>query len=241
MKKMPDSPEVIFDEYIRDWQAAFGNGLEAVILYGSVVRGEFEAQDSDINFLVILQAGAMQKLRTAIPLMEKWRQHGVVAPLVLTRDFLRASLDSFPIEILSLKRQHRTLFGEDVLQDLSPAPPQLRLQLEREIKGNLIHLWKGFVSVGHDRKALHELLVRSISDFYALFETFLFLKNVPIPVTRQEVFQQVARVAGLEEGFIAPLLRLHERESRPYREELWKLTEAYITQIEKLAEYIDRM
>lgn len=241
MKKAPASPETIFAEYINDWQTAFSSGLEAIILYGSVVRGEYSGQNSDINFLVILKPEAMKKLRVAIPLTEKWRQHGVVAPLVLTRDFLRASLDSFPIEILSLKRHHRALFGEDVLQDLSLSPQHVRLQLEREIKGKLVHLWKGFLSVGSERNALHDLLVRSISDLYALFEAFLFLKNEEIPVKRKELFQQVARVANLDESFIAPLLRLHEHESRPYREELWKLTEDYLAQIEKFSDYIDRM
>ncbi len=241
MKKMPATPETIFAEYITDWQTAFGSGLEAIILYGSVVRGEYSDQNSDINFLVMLKPEAMNKLRAAIPLTEKWRQHGVVAPLVLTRDFLRASLDSFPIEILSLKRHYRVLFGEDVLQDLSPSPQHVRLQLEREIKGKLVHLWKGFLSVGSERNALHDLLVRSISDLYALFEAFLFLKNEEIPAKRQALFQQVARAANLEESFIAPLLRLHDHESRPYREELWKLTEDYLAQIEKLTECIDRM
>jgi predicted nucleotidyltransferase len=241
MKKIPESPEAIFKEYVTDWQTAFGREVESVILYGSGARGEYVAGKSDINFLVILTSLGMTKLRYAVEIVEKWRERAVAVPLALTRDYLHASLDSFPIEFLNMKRNHRVVFGEDVLANLEISPQNLRLQLERELKGKLLHLREGLLNMGHDRKALQEWLERTIPIFAALFETFLFLKGESIPTTWKEVFQKVVQVANWDGSFVESLFRLQQQTSRLYREELWKLLEDYIAQIEKLTVCVDRL
>jgi predicted nucleotidyltransferase len=241
LKKYPESPESIFKEYVTDWQTAFGREVEAILLYGSAARGEYVAGKSDINFLVVVTPAGMNRLREAVEITEKWRRRSVAVPLVLTRDYIQASLDSFPIEFLNMQRHHRVVFGSDALAGLEISPQNLRLQLEREIKGKLLHLREGWLSLGHDRRALSDLLVRSIPTFAALCEAFLFLKEEKIPTARKEIFQKVVQVAGLNGDFVESLFRLPEKEHRLYREELWKLVEDYIAQIEKLAAYLDRM
>jgi len=241
MKKFPESPETIFKEYVTDWQTAFGREVESIILYGSAARGEYVAGKSDINFLVTLTPAGMAKLRQAVAITERWRSRGVAVPRVLTRDYIQASLDSFPIEFLDMKLHHRVLFGADPLADLRISPPNLRLQLEREFKGNLLHLREGLLGTGHDRDGLRNLLLRTIRVFAALFEAFLFFKNETIPDTHKAIFQKVADLTVLDSGFIAPLFRLQEKNENLYREELWKLMEDYINQIEKLTNYIDHM
>jgi predicted nucleotidyltransferase len=241
MKKFPESPESIFKEYVTDWQTAFGREVEAIMLYGSAAAGEYVAGKSDINFLVVLTPAGMAKLWQAVEITEKWRPRGVQVPRVFTRDYMRASLDSFPIEFLDMKLHHRAVFGADPLADLQISPPNLRLQLEREIKGKLLHLREGLLGTGHDRDGLRNLLLRTIPAFAALFEAFLFLKNETIPSTRRETFQKVAAIANLESGFIANLFHLQEKSDHLYREDLWKLMEDYISQIEKLTHYVDRL
>jgi hypothetical protein len=176
-----------------------------------------------------------------VEITEKWRRRAVAVPLVLDRDYIHASLDSFPIEFLNIKRHYRVVLGEDVLARLEFSPQNLRLQLERELKGKLLHLREGLLGMGENRRALRDLLERSIPAFAALFEAFLFLKGETIPSTRKEVFKEVVRVANLGGGFVGSLFRLREQENRLYREELWKLMEDYITQIEKLTTFVDRM
>ena len=241
MNKAPETPEVIFKDYIADWQTAFGRDVQSIILYGSGARGEYVAGKSDINFLVVLSPAGMAGLRRAVEITEKWRKRSVAVPLVLTHDYIQTSLDSFPIEFLNIKRHYRLIFGEDVLMNLEISSPNLRLQLERELKGKLLHLREGLLNLGHDRDGLRNLLLSTIPTFAALFEAFLFLKNEKIPTTKQEIFNGTARSANLNGSFIESLFRLLKQESRWYREELWKLMEDYITQIEKLTVYIDRL
>jgi len=241
MKKFPESPESIFREYVTDWQTAFGREVVSILLYGSAARGEYVAGKSDINFLVTLTPAGMTKLREAVGITAKWRPRGVAVPRVLTQDYIHASLDSFPIEFLDMKLHNRVVFGANPLAELQISPQNLRLQTEREFKGNLLHLREGLLGTGHDRDGLRNLLLRTIPAFAALFEAFLFLKNEAIPKTRKEIFQNVAASANLESGFVGHLFRLQEKNASWYREELWKLMEDYITQIEKLTHYIDHM
>jgi hypothetical protein len=224
-----------------DWQTAFGRDVEAIILYGSVARGEYIAGKSDINFLVTLTPVGMAKLRQVVEITAKWRPRGVQIPRVLTRDYIHASLDSFPAEFLDMKLHHRLIFGANPLVDLPISPQNLRLQLERELKGSLLHLREGWLGTGHDREALHNLLLRTIPTFAALFEAFLFLQGETIPQTHHEIFDKVVAIAGLEGGFAVKLFHVQERADRLYREELWKIMEDYIAQIEKLTTYIDQM
>ncbi len=238
MKKFPASPETIFREYVTDWQTAFGRELEAIVLYGSAARGEYVPGKSNLNFMVTVTAPGMVKLREAVEITAKWRRAGVAVPLVLTRDYIQASLDSFPIEFLDMKLHHRVVFGHDVLAALEISPQNLRLQLER---GKLLHLRQGLLGTGNDREALRDLLLRTIPAFAALFEALLFLKGEAIPTARPEIFQKAVGLAGLDGGFVERLFRLQAKDSRLYREELWKIMEDYIAHIEKVATYIDRI
>ncbi len=240
-KKYPQQPEEIFDEYLGDWRTIYATEVEAIIFYGSGARGEYVPGESDLNFLIVLSDTAINHLRKAVELSEKWRTRAQVAPLVVTRKYIQDSLDSYSIEFLHMKMHYRVLLGADVLAELKIESRDLRLELERELKGKLLHLRKGFLDHGYDRDELKQMIHLTIRGFLPLFEAFLFLKQEAIPSTRKEIFQKVAQAAPLEPGFINEIFRAMESEARPYREELWGVMEAYIAQIAKLVQVVDAM
>ncbi|MGH7496578.1 MAG: hypothetical protein ACREOO_29865 [bacterium] len=240
-KKYPQQPHEIFDDYVSDWRTVYADGLESVIFYGSGARGEYEPGKSDINFLIVLSEAAIHNLRQAVNLTETWRTRAKVVPLVVTQQYIHNSLDSYPIEFLHMQRHYRVLFGAEVFSGLKIEARHLRLQLERELKGKLLHLRKGFLESGYDRDELKEMIRRTISAFLPLFESFLFIKQESIPSSRQEIFQKVAQSAPLETTFINEIFRVVAAESRPYREKLWVVMEGYIAQIAKLVQIVDAM
>jgi predicted nucleotidyltransferase len=240
-KKYPQQPQEIFDDYVSDWRSVYAEGLESVIFYGSGARGEYEPGKSDLNFLIVLGEAAINNLRQAINLTEKWRTRARAVPLVVTRQYIHASLDSYPVEFLHMQRHYRVLFGADVLSALKIDARDLRLQLERELKGKLLHLRKGFLEFGYDRDELKEMMRRTITAFLPLSEAFLFLRQETIPSSRQEILQKVSQVAPLETGFINELFRALDGESRPYREELWEIMESYVAQVARLVQIVDAM
>lgn len=241
MRKLPQTPDEIFDSYLTDWRTTYGHDLESITLYGSGARGEYLPGKSDLNFLVILSSAAIANLRRAVPLVEKWRTYRVAVPLVFTRQYMKDSLDSFPIEILSLKRHHRTIFGPDILKELEISRDHLRLQIERELKSKLLHLREGLLGSGYSREELRRLLSGTLTPFMELFNAFLFLRNEALPDKQREVFDRITQIAGLEQSCFDELFRVVAGEARVYRDELWQLTDRYIAQIEKVTQLVDKM
>lgn len=241
MAKYPESPESIFENYTNDWKAAFGQELQSIILYGSAARGEYLPGVSDINFLVTLSSEGIASLRSAIELTSTWRNQNVAVPLVLSRDYIENSLDTFPIEFLSMQRHHKVIFGEDVLAGLSISKTNVRMQLEREVKSKLLHLRENFLSEAGDRDSLLKLLRQTLPAFNSMFEALLYLNGQKIPEHRREAFIQAMEIARLDKAFFDKLLKISQQESRPYRSELWDIFEKYISQIGSLALFVDGM
>lgn len=241
MRKAPQNPEEIFEAYVTDWRTSYGHELEVVALYGSAARGEYVPGKSDLNFLVVLAASAIHSLRQAVPLTEKWRGYGVAVPTVITRGYIQESLDTFPIEFLNLKRHHRTIFGPELLKDLEIPRRDLRLQVERELKSKLMYLRQGLLSSGYAREELRGLLFKTLTPLMELFNALLFLKNETLPDKQREVFARVAEMTELDASCFEELFRLVERENRAYRDELWQLADRYMVQIEKVAQFVDKM
>jgi len=239
--KFPQSPDEIFSAYLSDWHTIYAEQLESVLFYGGSARGEYVPGASNIEFLIVLSEPALRNLRPAVLLSEKWRARAQVLPLVVTRAYIARSLDSFPVEFLYMRRQYRVLHGDDVLAGLAIRFQDLRLQLERELKGKLLHLRNGFLHSGYDRDELKSLMRRTLTAFLPLFEAFLFLKQEKIPVTRREIFQRVAQVASFPAGFIDKIFQVSEEDSRPYREELWQIMEEYIVHIAELTQIVDAL
>jgi len=241
MAKYPDSPESIFENYTNDWKTAFGQELQSIILYGSAARGEYMPGVSDINFLVMLSSEGIASLRKAIELTGKWRSQNVAVPLVLSKIYIETSLDTFPIEFLSMQRHHKVIFGEDVFAGLNISKSNLRMQLEREVKGKLLHLRENFLAEAGDRDSLLKLLRHTLPAFNSMFEALLYLSGRPIPEHRRDAFMQAVEIGKLDKSFFDRLLKISEQESKPYRNELWDMFEKYITQIRTLALFIDGM
>ncbi len=207
MVKIPNNPEEIFPEMTADYRQVFGEGLTSVILYGSGCTGDYRPGKSDLNFLLIVDDAGVERLERAVPVAGKWRRRRVAAPLILTRSDLSSSLDSYPVEFLNMKKNYRLVYGQDVLQSLAIDSGALRLQLERELKGKLFLLRKGYLESEGRQSAMRDLVARSLTAFTALFGAFLYLKGREIPSLRRDVIKAMASAFSLDLG---PFLRAAE-------------------------------
>ena len=107
MARIPHKPEEIFQEIILDYQGIFGPDLLSIILYGSGARGEYIPKKSDINFLMLLTENGIDHLSKAFKTVLKWHKKRVHTPLFLTAEYIKSSLDVFPIEFLNLQAHYK--------------------------------------------------------------------------------------------------------------------------------------
>jgi len=95
MKTRTTSPWTAVDEFRRALQQAYGEQLRALVLYGSLARGEW-TPDSDIDVLVLLDNAMDAKVERDRVWGLAWelnhRCDTLVAPLVLAEDEFRRGL-----------------------------------------------------------------------------------------------------------------------------------------------------
>ncbi|MFQ5637545.1 MAG: hypothetical protein ACE5IR_06070 [bacterium] len=241
MSKIPNSPEEIFAEFTADYQQAFAGDLLSIFLYGSGAKGEYVPKKSDLNFLIILQENGIENLDKAIPFIPKWRKRNVSVPLFLSEDYIRSSLDTFPIEFLSMKKHHKLVFGQDILTELQIDQKHLRLQAERELRGKLLYLRAGFLSTGHDREALKEMISSSVTALSSIFEAVLDLKQCDLSDSTTGIFEKTADQFDLDKSVFGHIANVKRGEWRGSREQLQDLSKAYIKQVRKLIAVVDKM
>ncbi len=241
MAKIPHSPQEITEEFAIDVKEIYGDELIAVILYGSGAAGTYVPKKSDINFLIVLSQTGIEKLSRCFPLLEKWRPRGVAVPLIVTQEYIKSSLDSFPIEFFNMQRHHQVIYGEDVLRNLHIPKENLRLELEEQIKGKLLHLRSAFLATLGRKRQLYQLIRISLPTFSSLFPALLALKDLPAPTKREDIFTATAETFGLDYGLFQQLFDIANKKIKLSAEELTKLVESYIMEIRKLAFIIDEL
>jgi predicted nucleotidyltransferase len=239
MAKIPKTPQEIFPEFVADLKGIYGEGLQSIILFGSGARGDYVPGKSDINFLVVLDEKAIDDLERAQPLIPKWKKRAVAVPLIMTKAFIRSSIDVYPVEFLNMKRHYHVVHGEDVLKDLVFDGKALRLQCERELKGKLMLLRTGFLETAGKAEDLRRLMAASITAFLSVFGALLLVRGREIPKERRDIVPAVAQTYGLD---AAPFLRcidLREGKKDLSLGDLKTIFRSYTGEIQKLIKAVD--
>jgi len=241
MAKAPKQPKDIFADFSRDLKEIFGQDLISIVLYGSGATGEYRPGTSDINFLVILKNTSVPSLGRGMKLAARWRRRMVNTPLFMTENDIRDSLDSYPIEFLDMKANYQLVFGKDVLQDLDFHPQDVRVQCERELKGKLLHLRQAYLESEGKTKLLRKIITTSITTFISIFQGLLYLKQHPIPRTKEEIVQEVAAGFEINASIFLRLLDIRKGGVKIPAAELNELFRSYVTEIEVLSDSVDKM
>jgi len=241
MSKIPKSPEDIFQEFTNDFKNVFGENLASIILYGSAARGEYVYKRSDINFLVVLTDQGMGQLSKALPLVHKWAKRKVSTPLILSKHYIDSSLDSFPIEFLTMKQQYKLVFGEDVLDEIDVAVDHLRLQCERELRGKLLHLRESYLVTNGNLQQIKNLIRITVPTFASIFSALLHLKEEAAAGSKNQIFEKTTEVFDLDKSVFEKILQVREKTLKLKKEEINLLMQQYIEQIRKLTNIVDKL
>jgi predicted nucleotidyltransferase len=234
-------PENKITEFVTRLQKAAGENLESVILYGSAASGEYNADYSNVNLLAILKDTSLPKLLLLAPAVGAWTKQKHPAPLMITRDELERSADVFSIELLDMRRQHRVLYGPDLVANLQIPMHLHRAQLEYELREKLILLRQRLLMEAPDEKHIWNILLRSVPAFATLFRHALIAQGQPAPATKREAVKALASALGFDATAIERLLdiRDHRADRKQFRAE--EIAAQYVAAVEQVTGAVDRM
>jgi len=241
MAGIPDKPEDIFEEFSSDYKKIFGEDLLSIVLYGSAARGEYVPKKSDINFVVVLTDGGIERFHEAAGLVSNWKKRNVSIPLFLTREFINDSLDSFPIEFLNITSHYSVVYGVNPFEDIEISKDDLRLQLEHEMKGKLLNLRQAYFQAAGNAKMAAMLIHDSFGTFLSLFPAVLYIKNDTISKSTTENLKRISVLFKLDVAIMERLYRIKKGLEKPGKSESVDLLRQYISQIRSLAVQTDNL
>lgn len=241
MAKIPKKPEEIFTQITEDYQQVFGVHLLSIILYGSGAGEDYLPGKSDLNFLITLTDQGVERLDRILETVGRWRKRNVAIPLFMTRSSLQGSQDSYPVEFLNMKRRYIVVFGTDVLSELAFDRCHIRLQIERELRGKLIHLRGGYLATGGSTRKIRALITVSLTAFVSLFSALIYLKGMEIPNGRREIITAAGKAFGIDAPIFLKCEEIRKRTDRFSSTEVQALFQAYMKEVGRLCDEIDRM
>lgn len=239
----PDNavPEKQISDFVARLQQTAGDNLESVVLYGSAVSGEYDPDYSNINLLVVLKDTALPKLLALTPAIEAWTRQKRHAPLLVTREELETSADVFAIELLDMQRQHRVLFGIDVVAPLQIPMHLHRAQLEYELREKLILLRQRLLTESADEKRTWNLILRSVPAFTTLFRHAIIAQGLPVPATKRESVKTLAASLGFDGSPFEHLLDIREHRADPRQFRVQDIAARYLAAVEQVTSAVDKM
>ena len=226
---------------LQDMLSRHGRNMHSFHIVGSAVIPDYNEKLSDINSVVVLHDMDLQFIEFLAPLGGKYGKKRIAAPLVMTPQYIRDSLDSFPVEFLDFKLVHTTLYGEDLFAGLELDNTNLRLQCEREIKTKQIGLRQGYLSSLGKKEHLSGALVRSFTGSMTLFRAVILLLGKQPPVARSEVISLFTSSCGIDSSILQDLLDLKNTRLKPTEQHLRTMFERYYRSLETIGKIIDEL
>ena len=223
------------DEILR----GYNDNIHSITLTGSALTDDFVPGKSDINSVVVLAEMDLKFLELLSALGKKYQKKRIAAPLIMTPEYIMNSLDVFPIEFLNIKLLHKTLFGENLFQDLKINRVDLRLQCERELKVRLIGLRQGYISCLGNSKMLMEMFIDSFSGYVPLFKGIILLLGKKPPVTSQDAIAVLEEVSGVNTRVFDTILTQKKQKTKLMMGQLNTIFQDYYAAIEKLGDITD--
>lgn len=228
------------DQLVSQLQSVYGQTLRSVVLYGSAAAGEHIAKRSDYNVLVVLDSVPLDRLPAIGAVLRSWGESGNPPPMIFTAAEWKSSADVFPMEYADILERHRLLYGEDVTQGVAVSRPDLRLQVEQQALGKLLHLRSEAMAAGNDSSSQLRLLEASLSAIMVIFRGAVRLHGDVPPQDNIELNAAVARLAGFDPQPVNRIIE-HVRGTRKIsKKEAGEVLVGYLAEMEALVASLDR-
>lgn len=231
----------LLDSFVNDIKTLFRDRLLSVYLYGSAAGKGYIPGRSNINILLLLKDIDMEGLKGIARLFRKVKGISLVAPLVLTPEYIRSSIDVFSIEFLDIKESSLLLAGEDTLKSIDISLSNLRGQCEREIKGQLVRLRGSFLETGGDKNGMERLIATAVSNLIFPLKNILRLMMKDVPDSNEDIIKECSRTLSVADAALLEAWEIKKGGRKVSIEGLYTLISSYMKALEEISQKIDAM
>ncbi len=220
----------------------YGDGVVSILAYGSVTGPDFDLKTSDINIAVVLKDASLDALKPALMPLKKAARKKISAPLFLTTDYIKRSLDSFPIEFMSMKDSRCVLFGEDVFSGIEVKKEDLRRECETQLKGKLVTIKQAYLEQALAAKGLEALISSSLRALFPVFRNVLRIRSGETPpASKEEVLNRLKNDLGIDVSSFLEALKGRRAGVKIRGVAAETFLKDFLAQLEKLSDAVDRI
>jgi len=160
---------------------------------------------SGIRRAVVIFGEDPANIFTALrPLVKFIKMRRLPEPLIVNRDFVLDSLDSFPLEFLDIQSACEPLLtNADVLAGLEFARADIRLQMERELKSKWLLTRQAVLEDPFHTERVAKVVQISRGAIHPVLKGFFALVGQLPPLSLTEAVQNGAAIAACD---LSPLL-----------------------------------
>jgi hypothetical protein len=227
---------------VEDLRETHGENLVSVVIYGAATRAREAEVASNFNVLVVLTNISSKDLELARSPVREWKRIGYPAPSYFTLKELLDAADVFPIEFRKMERSRVVLFGQDPFQFVELSDSNLRHQTEYELRSKLLQLRRLYIDFLGSSQQMSQLLTDSLGSFATLFRPVLQLKGVEPPLGKVDTVRETVRQLHLDSQPFEKIFSLRTSTDKEWNDnELNELAGAYMSQIEKVIEFVNNL
>jgi predicted nucleotidyltransferase len=242
LEKLPVNAQNLLKPYLDEFFKIYGGDIVSVFVYGSVTGPDFNPKTSDINLAVVLKEVSVEKLKSVLKTVRQGMRRKITAPLFLSPAYIKMSLDTFPMEFMSMKDSRLLLFGDDVLSDIAVKKADLRRECEYQLKGKLLTIRQAYLEQAMDRKGLERLIKSSFRALLPVFQNVLRIEREEAPpADKEEVLCQLSEEFDVDVSSFLEILGDKKTDGKIGGKPLEEFLNDFLTQLERVTDAVDHM
>ena len=230
---LPTTQRHGFEQFTQALLELAGDNLLGLSAFGGWLETDPFFENTPARSVAVLKRVDLKMLDRLASSGAKFGKSNISAPLMMTPEYIKSSCDVFPLELLEIQQLHTPIVGEDHFAELTFAQGDVRLQCEREFKGELIQLRQGLLAAAGRHKLLPELCRACAARIVRMLRGVLLLGGVsPAPKLTREIVKQAAETTD------RPLDTLARIVATPSEID-FDAFERFYTEVDGLTSYVD--
>ena len=242
LDKLPPYARAALAPFLEQLTSLYREELISVFAYGSVTGPDYNPHLSDINVGVVLKDVSLEKLRRVLPAVKKAMKSRVTAPLFLSPEYIKRSVDTFPIEFGSMRNTRLVLFGEDVLFGIDVKKEDLRRECEAQLKGRLVTVRQAYLEQAIERGGIERVIKAAVKSIVPVLGGILMMKpGVAVPASKEKIVELVATELKVDLSSLVAAIRDEKNDGKIAGKSAEQFLGEFLFQVEKLAEAVDKI
>lgn len=212
--KVPDSVKKDLVEFLNQILKLYSDDLISIMAFGSSTTGDYVENASDINLMIVYSDLNITDLNSVAQVSRAWLKKRSFSPRFISMNNLTSSSRFFQVDMLEMKDMHITLYGKDLLNDISIVKPSLHWQLSYEIKAMRMRIKQQFWKSCGDEFLMRRILLERFTSITHLSRVLLHLQGKPVPVDYNGIHTMAVEELGLSAEYFNKMKSLKEGKAK---------------------------